>query len=227
MTARPIERAQPPTQRQRRRERDTRGQILDASLRLFSQHGFARTTVRAIARDVGITNAAIYYHFASKQELLEALLDEKGIVPALQELQQATTEFPPRVGLLAIARQAMSLMQSNRDFLRLVLMEALGGEATAVAVYRRNIELWEKGVSRFLKAYAQRGLLRQVDVEMTARQIVIMVLTVFLGDLVGRFGSHQSKGGKLSPVLDSYLAAALDNILHGILASPASTSPDD
>lgn len=227
MTARPLKRAQPPRQRQRRGERDTRGEILDASLHLFSQHGFARTTVRAIARDVGITNAAIYHHFASKQELLEALLEEKGIVPALQELQQATTEFPPRVGLLAIARNAMSLMQSNREFLRLVLMEALGNEPTAVTVYRRNIELWEKGVSRFLKAYAQRGLLRQVDTEMTARQIVIMVLTVFLGDLVGRFGSHQSEGGKLNPVLDSYIVAALDNILQGILVSPASTSPDD
>jgi len=225
MTARPIKRAQPLRQRQPHRERDTRRQILDASLHLFSRHGFARTTVRAIARDVGITNAAIYYHFASKQELLEALLEERGIVPALQELQQATTEFPPRVALLAIARQAMSLMQSNRDFLRLLLMEALGGEPTAVTVYRRNVELWEKGVSRFLKAYMQRGLLRQVDTEVTARQIVIMVLTVFLGDLVGRFGSHQSKGGKLNPALDSYLATALDNILHGILASPASTSP--
>jgi AcrR family transcriptional regulator len=227
MTARLLKRAQRPRQRQRRGERDTRGQILDASLRLFSEHGFARTTVRAIARDVGISNAAIYYHFASKQELLEALLEEKGLVPALRELQQATTEFPPRVGLLTIARNAMSLMQSNRDFLRLVLMEALGNEPTAVTVYRRNIELWEKGVSRFLKAYAQRGLLRQVDTEMTARQIVIMVLTVFLGDLVGRFGSHQGKGGKLNPVLDSYIVAALDNILQGILASPASISPGD
>jgi AcrR family transcriptional regulator len=227
MTARPIKRAQPLRQRQPHRERDTRRQILDASLHLFSRHGFARTTVRAIARDVGITNAAIYYHFASKQELLEALLEERGIVPALQELQQATTEFPPRVGLLAIARQAMSLMESNRDFLRLLLMEALGNEPTAVTVYRRNIELWEKGVSRFLKAYAQRGQVRQVDTEVTARQIVIMVLTVFLGDLVGRFGSHQDKGGKLNPALDSYLATALDNILCGILASPAPTSPDD
>ena len=227
MTARPIKRAQPPRQRQRRGKRDTRGEILEASLHLFSEDGFARTTMRAIALDVGITNAAIYYHFASKQELLEALLEERGLVPALRELQQATTEFAPRVGLLTIARNAMSLMESNRDFLRLLLMEALGNEPTAVAVYRKNIELWEKGVSGFLKAYAQRGLLRQVDTEMTARQIVIMVLTVFLGDLVGRFGSQQSKGGKLNPVLDSYIVAALDNILCGILAPTASTSPDD
>ena len=227
MTVRPLKHAQHPRQRQPRRERDTRRQILDASLHLFSEHGFARTTVRAIARDVGITNAAIYYHFDSKQELLEALLEERGIVPALQELQQATTEFPPRVGLLAIARNAMSRMQSNRDFLRLVLMEALGGEAVAVAVYRRNMELWEKGVSRFLKAYAQRGQVRQVDIEVTARQIVTLVVATFLGDLVGRFGSYQDKGGEPNPALDSYLVGALDNILCGILAPPASTGPGD
>jgi AcrR family transcriptional regulator len=227
MTARPLKHAQRPKQRQRRGERDTRGEILDASLRLFSEHGFARTTIRAIALDVGITNAAIYYHFASKQELLEALLEEAGLVPDLRELQRASTELPPRVGLLATARYAMSVMESNREFLRLVLMEALGGETTALAAHRKAMELWENGVSRFLKVYMQRGQLRQVDIEVTARQIVTMVVMAFLGDLVDRFGPHQGKGGKLNPALDSYLAAALDNILCGILASPASTSPGD
>ena len=227
MTARPIKRAQPPRQRQRRGKRDTRGEILEASLHLFSEHGFARTTMRAIARDVGITNAAIYYHFASKQELLETLLEEKGLVPALRELQQASTELPPRVGLLTIARNAMIVMESNRDFLRLVLMGALGGERTAVAAHLKAMELWENGMSRFLKAYMQRGQLRQVDIEVTARQIVTMVVTIFLDDLVGRFGPHQSKGDKLNPALDSYLAATLDNILCGILAPTASTSPGD
>jgi AcrR family transcriptional regulator len=225
MNAKVLRRARRPRQRQGRRERDTRRQILDASLQLFSEHGFARTSVRAIARYVGITNAAIYYHFASKQELLEALLEEKGIVPALQELEQAAAELEPRYALLGMAREAMSLMQSNRDFLRLMLMEALGSEPAAVAVYRRNMERWEKGVSQFLKAYAQRGELRQVDIEVTARQIATMVLTVFLGDLVGRFGSYQGKGGEPNPALDSYLVASLDNILSGILTSPAPTTP--
>jgi len=58
-----------------RRGPHTRQQILDASLRLFSERGFARTTVRDIARQAGITDAAIYYHFASKRDLFEALID--------------------------------------------------------------------------------------------------------------------------------------------------------
>jgi AcrR family transcriptional regulator len=61
------------TAKRTRRGPHTRQQILDASLRLFSERGFARTTVRDIARQAGITDAAIYYHFDSKRELLEAL----------------------------------------------------------------------------------------------------------------------------------------------------------
>jgi hypothetical protein len=80
-------------------------------------------------------------------------------------------------------------------------------------------------VSRLLKAYMQMGQLQQVDADMTARQIVTLVIATFLGDLVGRFGPRQSNGGELNPALDSYLAAALDNILSGILTSPAPTTP--
>ncbi len=60
----------PSTVRRTRRGPRTRKQILDASLRLFSERGFARTTVRDIARAAGITDAAIFYHFQSKRDLL-------------------------------------------------------------------------------------------------------------------------------------------------------------
>ncbi len=225
MTAKLLRRPQRPRQRQRRRRRDTRRQILDASLRLFSEHGFARTTVRDIARNAGITDAAIYYHFASKQELLEALFEEKGIAPALQELEQTAGELAPRDALLSIARQAMSLMEASRDFLRLVFMEALGSEPGAVAEYRRVMERWERGLSRLLKVYMRRGQLQQVDADIAARQIVTLVFAVFLDDLLGRFSPCQGKGGELSPALDAHLTASLDNILSGILTSPAPTAP--
>src|SRR5512132_1210412 len=74
----------------------TRKQILDASLRLFSERGFARTTVRDIAREAGITDAAIYYHFESKRDLLEALVDERGFLTSLQNLERVEADMPLR-----------------------------------------------------------------------------------------------------------------------------------
>jgi AcrR family transcriptional regulator len=44
-------------------------QILRAAMKLFSERGYAATSIRHIARESGYTNPALYKHFASKQEL--------------------------------------------------------------------------------------------------------------------------------------------------------------
>jgi AcrR family transcriptional regulator len=218
MAARLTPRPRPAGARRRpRRGRDTRHQILDASLRLFSERGFARTTVRDIARAAGITDAAIYYHFASKRDLLEALFEERGILPAIQELQQISTELPLRDTLLDIARRAMLVMQQNREFLRLVFMESLGSEPGAMEEARSVIERWEQGVARVLRAYMERGQVRRLDAHMAARQLVTLARGAFMDDLMGSFGPCQSSGDTLSPDLEAYLAASVDNILTGLL----------
>ena len=49
--------------------------ILSASLDAFSEHGYHGTTVRDIAKRVGVTVPALYYHHENKEGLLFALLD--------------------------------------------------------------------------------------------------------------------------------------------------------
>jgi len=218
MAAQLAPKSRPASARRRpRRGRDTRQQILNASLRLFSERGFARTTVRDIARVAGITDAAIYYHFASKRDLLEALFEERGILPAIEELEQISTELPLRDTLLDIARRAMLVMQANRDFLRLVFMESLGSEPGAMEEARSVIERWEQGVARLLRAYMERGQVRRLDAHMAARQLVTLARGAFWDDLVGGFGLCESSGDTLSPDLEAYLAASVDNILNGLL----------
>lgn len=56
--------------------RSTRQKILDAALDLFSIQGFEATSVSQIADRVGIRKASMYSHFASKQEILESLMQE-------------------------------------------------------------------------------------------------------------------------------------------------------
>ncbi len=223
MAARPMERPRPGGgQRRPRRGRDTRRQILDASLRLFSERGFARSTVRDIARVAGITDAAIYYHFASKHDLLEALFEERGIMPAIQELQQLATELPLRDTLLDIARRAMLVMQQNREFLRLVFMESLGSEPGAAEEARRVIERWEQGLARVLRAYMERGQVRRLDADVAARQLVTLARGAFMDDLMERFGPRKGSGETLSADEEAYLAASVDNILTGLLPSQPS-----
>lgn len=51
----------------------TREKILDVALDLFSDQGFDGTSMREIAQRLGITKPSIYYHFASKEDILLAL----------------------------------------------------------------------------------------------------------------------------------------------------------
>ncbi|MGA2836185.1 MAG: TetR/AcrR family transcriptional regulator [Acidimicrobiales bacterium] len=51
----------------------TRDRILDISLELFSTQGYDKTSLRQIAERLGYSKAAIYYHFASKEDILMAL----------------------------------------------------------------------------------------------------------------------------------------------------------
>jgi AcrR family transcriptional regulator len=51
---------------------DTRQRILDVALELFIEKGYDKTSLREIADQLGVTKAALYYHFPSKQDILMA-----------------------------------------------------------------------------------------------------------------------------------------------------------
>jgi AcrR family transcriptional regulator len=53
---------------------DTRQRILDIATELFREHGYAGTSIRDIAETLGMTKAALYYHFSCKDDVLDALV---------------------------------------------------------------------------------------------------------------------------------------------------------
>lgn len=55
---------------------DTRKQILQAALDVFSRKGFSRTTFVDIAQQIGLTKGAVYWHFRTKTDLLVALIED-------------------------------------------------------------------------------------------------------------------------------------------------------
>lgn len=61
----------------RARQTATREQFLDAAVVLFSRQGVAGTTLAHIAREVGVTSAMVHYHFANREQLLDAVCNEK------------------------------------------------------------------------------------------------------------------------------------------------------
>lgn len=122
------------TVREPRRD-DTRTRILLAAQELFGRHGFDRTTVRQIAKRVNLTDAALYYHFKSKREILEGIwqLPVGGSPAQLRPDGPFTAER-----LREIVESLLDFASLNSDFLRLVNRETLAGDGTAKAIRHEN-----------------------------------------------------------------------------------------
>ncbi len=191
----------------------TRKQILDGALRLFSEKGFARTSVRDIAGEAGITDAAIYYHFASKRDLFEALFEERGITSALSELEQATVTQPPQETFTSIAIAALGIMQRNRDFIKVLFREAMSEDPVASEDYRMITERWASGQARILREFVQRGELPPTDVETAARQLVVLAVGPFIDELM----SGQDEGGtEPSSALTERVRSGVGHFVRGL-----------
>src|SRR4051812_27558552 len=73
---------------------DTREKILEVACRRFSEQGYDGTSLREIAEDLGFTKAALYYHFQSKDQIIQALLAPmEGLVADLLERLTAATDI--------------------------------------------------------------------------------------------------------------------------------------
>ncbi|MFW6205493.1 MAG: TetR/AcrR family transcriptional regulator, partial [Actinomycetota bacterium] len=68
----------------------TRERILEVALDLFRRHGYEGTSIRDVAERMGLTKAAVYYHFPSKESLLADVL-----TPAMTRVRRVLAETGP------------------------------------------------------------------------------------------------------------------------------------
>ena len=58
------------------RGRDTRSRLREVALQLFAEQGYEKTSLREIAERLGVTKAALYYYFKSKEDIVRSLVED-------------------------------------------------------------------------------------------------------------------------------------------------------
>src|SRR3981081_3718424 len=91
----------------------TRERILDAAAALMRTHGAAGTTTREIARAANLTEAALYRHFSSKEDLLGHVLAERmpQFIHVIKDLPNRVGQAPIRQTLEELARVAVAFYE--------------------------------------------------------------------------------------------------------------------
>jgi AcrR family transcriptional regulator len=109
----------------------TRDRIVDTALRLFSERGTSAASMRELADASGITVQGLYYHFASKAELISAVYRARGLGAGLEPgLPDPSLDAAlVRDRIVEQARREFARLVADEEFLRLMQREsALGDE---------------------------------------------------------------------------------------------------
>ena len=100
------------------RRTNTREQIRTVALEMFAERGYAGTSLREIAERLGVTKAAVYYHFPTKEDILASLLQD--FLVQLDELIAWTATQPrsAETRRTALERYAKLLAGRKTDLAR-------------------------------------------------------------------------------------------------------------
>jgi AcrR family transcriptional regulator len=173
---------------------ERRRQIVQVAMRLFSERGFRGTTTKEIAQAAGVSEAIIFRHFATKDELYTAIIDYKGCAglgasPTQSETWQpgvvesicgcageAVNASDDRAVFEAIALSMLEHHESDPDFLRLLMYLALEGHSLAQTFWDTNVRVLYEFLGGYVRRRQHEGAFRDVDPYAAVR--------VFLGTII-------------------------------------------
>jgi TetR/AcrR family transcriptional regulator len=114
-----------------------RQQLIEQAIHLFATTGFRGTTTKAIAQAAGVSEAVIFRHFATKDDLYNAILKLKADESGLTELQAALKQHAARGEdeelVLRLVRHILDSHDRDPDFQRVMLFAAVEGHDLAKA----------------------------------------------------------------------------------------------
>ncbi|MFI9509643.1 TetR family transcriptional regulator [Nocardia sp. NPDC052566] len=96
---------------------ETRDRILAVAMDLFGAHGYHRTSVRAIAEQLGISKAGVLYHYPSKYDILAGLAEP--LLAAMEQTVAAAADPDHREARRKVIEGLLDVFLAHRYLLRL------------------------------------------------------------------------------------------------------------
>ena len=194
----------------------TRQEILAAAKRLFLKQGFSATPMRQIASEAGITPAAIYNHYPSKEHLFTALLQNEAPYDELFALVGEIEADSPEDLLRQVFLMALAFVTDHQHYLQLAQIDAQERNGAALAALIPQVlpraQMWYQ---RLVALDAARR-----DGEARLRQIPFLVFVRTMLSLLAGFILTQRVVTleRLPQVADiDWPDALTDILLHGVL----------
>lgn len=157
-----------------KREGNTKERILLESMRLFSVYGYEAVSIRTIAEAVGVGNSALYKHYKSKKEILDAIVErcrsrffEKS--KEIGKLQSYELEYIEEFCLNMFAFQTTDVWMVT--FRRILLMEQFKNQEMAKLYKSCFIEMPIEGMKKIFEGLMEEGIMKKKDSRVLAMEL--------------------------------------------------------
>ncbi|QDY99258.1 TetR/AcrR family transcriptional regulator [Nitratireductor mangrovi] len=181
-------------------QRTTRERIIEAATKLFYGEGIRAVSVDAVAAKAGLTKRTLYYHFASKDDLIVAYLEGRD-QPNLAAFRRWFDETPGPLAdkvrgiFVELAISAGKPSWKGCGFLRTTAELAAMPRHPAIragAAHKKKFEDWLAGI------FAEEGL---AEAERLARRIVLLLDGSFAQVLLHRDPAYMEEAGAAAHAL--------------------------
>ena len=155
-------------------------QILRVAVSLFSQRGFVGTTTKEIAQAAGVSEAMVFRHFATKQELYSAILDHKACsgdsMNPEQMVAEALKQKDDRGVFEKLALGALNHHELDPEFQRLLLHSALEGHELAEMFFEKFIRRVYELLGGYITERQRDGAMVRIDPAIVVRSFIGMII---------------------------------------------------
>jgi AcrR family transcriptional regulator len=148
-------------------------QIIDAARKLIIRKGSEHLTVRAMAREVGLTEAAIYRHFKSKREILSFLMNHI-MDTMLHDLERSAAENSPSLGTIELVlKNHLSDIEQRKGMSFQIIAEiiSLGDKKLNKDVYEK-LSIYVDRLENLLAEGARNGDIRS-DIDFRSSALLL------------------------------------------------------
>ena len=145
---------------------DRRRQLLQVAVESFARNGFSGTKTKDIAAAAGVSEAILFRHFASKEDLYHAILDEKEATMGdrwFVEMHELADRRDDRGLFQHVGRQLMRSFREDAAFHRLLLYASLEGHLLADLFHERFGLPMGDFLRRYVTLRQQEGAFRECD----------------------------------------------------------------
>jgi len=147
----------------------TKNLIFESAIKIFSESGYRGSTMDDIATNAGLAKGTLYYHFASKEEIFNFIVEEGLKILQNQVIEIQDINIGPIEKLIKICRIQLTFLYGYTNFFKVVMSQLWGNENRQNEL-RQKLRKYISEIEINIKGAMENGQIKKGDTELIAFQ---------------------------------------------------------